>query len=258
VGVRPHQALVTLVSLPRFYAPDLDPESGSARLGPEEAHHLTRVLRLVAGDLVTVFNGRGVEWRGRVNSASREAVTLSLLEPVAARMPQVVITLAQAVIKGEAMEDVVRDSTMIGVAAIQPVISERTTVKRRALAVARDRWRRIALASAKQCGTARVPEILEPMRFDQWLPSRVPEHSYLLIEPGTSPTEVTTVRQLALVPAPSSALLLVGPEGGWTESERDAAIAAGAVPLSLGPLTLRANAVALAAGAALIAVWQVT
>jgi 16S rRNA (uracil1498-N3)-methyltransferase len=242
--------------LPRFYAPDLDPDSGSARLSPDEAHHLTRVLRLVAGDIVTVFDGRGVEWRARVARASREAATLTLLDPVAPRVPAVAITLVQAVIKGDAMEDVVRDSTMIGVAAIQPVISERTTVKGRALAVATERWRRIALSSAKQCGTARLPEIFEPAQFDEWLPSPLPEHSYLLIEPGASLPDVTTVRQLSLVPAPSSALLLVGPEGGWTESERDTAITAGAIPLSLGPLTLRANAVALAAGAALLALWE--
>jgi 16S rRNA (uracil1498-N3)-methyltransferase len=232
--------------LPRFYAPDLDPESGSARLGPDEAHHLTRVLRLVSGDIVTVFNGRGVEWRARVGRASREAATLHLLEPLVARMPHVAITLVQAVIKGNAMEDVVRDCTMIGVAAIQPVISERTTVKRRVLAAAYERWRRIALSSAKQCGT----------RFSEWMPAHLPEQSYFLIEPGASLPDVTTVRQLARVPAPSSALLVVGPEGGWTESERAGAMTAGALPLSLGPLTLRANAVALAAGAALISIWE--
>jgi 16S rRNA (uracil1498-N3)-methyltransferase len=242
--------------LPRFYTPDLDPESGSARLRPDEAHHLTRVLRLVAGDIVTVFDGRGVEWRARVARASRETVTLTLLDPVAARVPAVAITLVQAVIKGDAMEDVVRDSTMIGIAAIQPVISERTAVKRRALASAYERWGRIALSSAKQCGTARLPEIFEPVQFDEWLPSRLQEHSYLLVEPGASLPEVATVRQLAMVPAPSSARLLVGPEGGWTESERDAAITAAAIPLSLGPLTLRADAVALAAGAALLAAWE--
>ena len=242
--------------LPRFYAPDLDPESGSARLGPDEAHHLTRVLRLVSGDIVTVFNGRGVEWRARVGRASREAATLHLLEPLVARMPHVAITLVQAVIKGNAMEDVVRDCTMIGVAAIQPVISERTTVKRRVLAAAYERWRRIALSSAKQCGTARLPEIFEPARFSEWMPAHLPEQSYFLIEPGASLPDVTTVRQLARVPAPSSALLVVGPEGGWTESERAAAMTAGALPLSLGPLTLRANAVALAAGAALISIWE--
>ena len=242
--------------LPRFYAPDLDPESGSARLSPDEAHHLTRVLRLVSGDIVTVFNGRGVEWRARVGRASREAVTLHLLDPLVARLPRVAITLVQAVIKGDAMEDVVRDCTMIGVAAIQPVISERTTVKRRVLAAAYERWRRIALSSAKQCGTARLPDIFEPTRFADWLPAHLPAQSYLLVEPGAPGPDVTTVRQLAHVPAPSSALLVVGPEGGWTESERDAAITAGALPLSLGPLTLRANAVALAAGAALVAIWN--
>ena len=242
--------------LPRFYAPDLDPGSGSARLSPDEAHHLTRVLRLAAGDIVTVFDGRGIEWRARIARASRETATLTLLEPVTARVPAVAVTLVQAIIKGEAMEDVVRDSTMIGVAAIQPVVSDRTTVKRRALAPAYERWRRIALSSAKQCGTARLPEIFEPAQFGEWLTSPLPEHSYLLIEPGASLTEVTTVRHLATTPAPSSALLLVGPEGGWTESEREAAQAAGAIPLSLGPLTLRANAVALAAGAALIAIWD--
>jgi 16S rRNA (uracil1498-N3)-methyltransferase len=242
--------------LPRFYAPDLDPESGSARLGPDEAHHLTRVLRLAAGDIVTVFDGRGVEWRARIASASRETATLTLLDRVAARVPAVAITLVQAIIKGEAMEDVVRDSTMIGVAAIQPVISGRTTVKRKALAAARERWRRIALSSAKQCGTARLPEIVEPVEFNEWLPSRLQPHSYLLIEPGGVQSHVTSVHQLAMAAAPASALLLVGPEGGWTEAERDAAISAGAVPLSLGPLTLRANAVALAAGAALLSIWE--
>ena len=242
--------------LPRFYAPDLDPESGSARLSPDEAHHLTRVLRLVAGDMVTVFDGRGIEWRARIARASRETATLILVDPVTARVPAVAITLAQAIIKGEGMEEVVRDSTMIGVAAIQPVISDRTTVKRRALAPAYERWRRIALSSAKQCGTAWLPEIFEPVEFKEWLPSSLQPHSYLLIEPGAVQNPATSVRQLAMAGAPASALLLVGPEGGWTESERDAAVGAGAIPLSLGPLTLRANAVALAAGAALISVWE--
>ena len=242
--------------LPRFHAPDLDPATGQARLGPDEAHHLTRVLRLVAGDLVTVFDGRGVEWRARVQKASRESATLSLLEPVPSRVPKVAITLAQAVIKSESMEDVIRDSTMAGVAAIQPLISERTTVKRRGLDSASVRWRRIALASAKQCGAARLPEILDPSAFDDWLPESLPTHSYLLLEPDAASESMTTVRRLALEPPPAEAHLLVGPEGGWTARERDAAVSAGAIPLSLGPLTLRASAVALAASAALIAIWE--
>lgn len=242
--------------LPRFYAPDLDPGTGSARLGPEESHHLTRVLRLGAGDPVTVFDGRGVAWRARVEHASREAARLSLVEPVPTRSPKVPITLVQAVLKLESMQDVVRDCTMAGVAAIQPVVAARTTVKTSALKSAAERWRRVALASAKQCGTATLPEVRDVVRFEEWLAAPLPEHSYLLIEPGVAPADVTTIRLLALAPPPDRALLMVGPEGGWTIDERDAAIAASARPLSLGPMTLRANAVALAAAAALVAIWE--
>ena len=242
--------------LPRFYVPDLDPESGSAQLSGDEAHHLTRVLRLAAGDLVAVFDGRGVEWRGRIARASRERATVSLIEPVASRLPSVAITLAQAVIKGEGMEDVIRDCTMAGVAAIQPLISERTTVKRRAIASAPERWRKIALASAKQCGIARLPEISEALELAEWLTSALPARAFLLIEPDAVVEGTVTVKQLAREEPPSNVLLLVGPEGGWTAAERDAAIAAGCTPLSLGPLTLRASAVALAASAALIAIWE--
>ena len=242
--------------LPRFYCPDLDPDAGSARLGPEESHHLTRVLRLVAGDQVAVFDGRGVEWRARVDQASREAARLSLVEPVPTRSPRVAITLVQAVLKLESMEDVVRDCTMAGVAVIQPVVAARTTVKTSALKSAPERWRRVALASAKQCGTATLPEVRDVVRFEAWLTAPLPAPSYLLIEPGAAPVDVTTIRQLALASPPAVALMMVGPEGGWTVDERDAAIAEGARPLSLGPMTLRANAVALAAAAALVAIWE--
>jgi len=241
--------------LPRFYAPDLAPDNGSVRLSPDESHHLSRVLRLVKGDLATVFDGRGVEWRARVESASRDGARLSLLEPVQSRMPAVAIGLAQAVLKHEAMDDVIRDCTMVGVAEIHPLVTSRTTVKTGAFKTAPERWRRVALASAKQCGTARLPEIAEVTRFDDWLQSPLPEHTYLLIEPGAE-VEATTLRQLALMSPPAQASLLVGPEGGWTADERDAAIAAGARPLSLGPLTLRAATVALTATAALVGIWD--
>ena len=242
--------------LPRFHVPDLDPEQGSAQLGAEESHHLSRVLRLVAGDLIAVFDGRGREWRARIESASRDAAWVRLLDALPSRSPRVAITLVQAVLKAESMEEVIRDCTMVGVAAIQPVVAARTTVKTSALRSAPARWRRVALSSAKQCGTAILPEIHDAIRFGEWLPAALPEHSLLLIEPGAAPPGVITIRQLAAAPPPHQALLMAGPEGGWTADERDAALAAGARPLSLGPMTLRANAVALAATAALVAMWE--
>ena len=114
--------LLLLDMAARFYAPDLNPSQQVARLPADEAHHLVKVLRLAPGAIVGVFDGRGNEWRARVETAGRDGVEVSLLEPVPARRPAVDITLVQAVLKGEPMDDVVRDCTMVGVAAIQPVL----------------------------------------------------------------------------------------------------------------------------------------
>jgi 16S rRNA (uracil1498-N3)-methyltransferase len=243
--------------LPRFLVPALDPGSREAALPPEEAHHLTRVLRLKAGDDVLVFDGRGQEFVARVAAAARGAVTVTLLQRVVATaQPAVSLTLVQSVLKGDAMDQVIRDCTMVGVDGVQPIVSARTTVKTALMSKAAERWRRIALASAKQCGRATLPEIDEAIAFETWLADRAVTDTFILLEPSAAPPGAVTVRHLAQHPAPARATLVVGPEGGWTEEERDRALQAGCTPLTLGRMTLRANAVPLAAAAALLAVWE--
>jgi 16S rRNA (uracil1498-N3)-methyltransferase len=244
--------------LPRFLVPDLDPDRPDARLPPEEAHHLTRVLRLGAGDEIAVFDGRGIEFRGRVASAVRGAVTVSLLERIPAVSPAVHLTLVQAVLKPDAMDHVVRDCTMVGVEVIQPVISARTTVKSSTLDKAGERWRRVALASAKQCGRATLPGIPALCSFGEWLQQAAAGERFILLEPDAAPPGVLTIRDLAPRPVPQTIALIVGPEGGWTTEERLAAIGAGCTPLSLGRLTLRADAVPLVACGAILALWGAT
>jgi len=239
----------------RFYVPDLNPSERPVRLPPDEAHHLVKVLRLEPGAVVGVFDGRGNEWRARVEAAERHGALVTLLEPIVAPHAVVDITLVQAVLKGEPMDDVIRDATMVGVGAIQPVLTARTTVKASTMSSASERWRRIALASAKQCGAARLPEIEDALPFDEWLQRTPVPNTYLLVEPSVA-VSATTIRHLAAQPVPSHATLLVGPEGGWTEDERDRALAAGCTPLSLGRMTLRAAAVPLAAATALLAIWD--
>lgn len=241
--------------LPRFLVPNLDPDSPAARLPPEEAHHLTRVLRLGAGDEVAVFDGRGTEFRGRVASAARGAVTVSLLERVPAVSPAVHLTLVQAVLKPDAMDHVVRDCTMVGVEVIQPVLSSRTTVKSSTLEKAGERWHRVALASAKQCGRSALPGIPAVCSFGEWLQQASAGERFILLEPDAAPPGVLTIRDLAPRPIPRTIALIVGPEGGWTTEERVAALGAGCTPLSLGRLTLRADAVPLVASGALLALW---
>lgn len=243
--------------LPRFLALDLDPARGIATLTGGEAHHLTRVLRLGAGDEVAVFDGRGREFRAQVDRVTGSTVVVRLAEAMAPPLErQVPITLAQAVLKGSSMDDVVRDATMMGVAAIVPLITAHTVARRAAAPHGAERWRRVSIASAKQCRRARVPEISEPVPFESWLQRQSNGAALLLVEPSLRGVDPLRVRALAAHTQPSAVTLVVGPEGGWTEEEAGAALDAGHTPVTLGPLTLRAEAVPLAALAALTVVWD--
>src|SRR3954471_24449609 len=153
--------------LPRFLAA-IDHSSGTARLTGDEARHLSQVLRLGSGDEVAVFDGHGREFRARVEQVTRDGAALRLIEEhLAAPEPSVRLTLAQAALKGEKMDDVVRDATMMGVAAIEPLVTSHTAAHLKA-GRAPERWRRIAIASAKQCRRAVVPRIGEGMLLADW------------------------------------------------------------------------------------------
>jgi 16S rRNA (uracil1498-N3)-methyltransferase len=259
---------------PRFYEPTLDAATPELRLDGDEGRHLARVLRLAPGAHVRVFDGRGVEVRATIVRVDKSGALLHIVEPVpVAPEPLVAVTVVQAVLKGDGMDAVVRDATMMGVAGIQPVLTARTVVTTKALgldgAPAIARWRRVAVASAKQCGRARIPEIEPPRMLGALLRASTEPSSPRLR--GEARREGTAVRLILVEPsaitadrsdplpqpAPASATLLVGPEGGWTPAEVEAATATGWTPWSLGPLTLRADAAALVATSAALYVWAV-
>jgi len=242
----------------RFFAPALDPGDEIVALPRDEAEHLTRVLRLGMGDTVAVFDGRGREYLARVVSATPRDVRVQLLSRVEpAPEPSVALTLAQAVLKGDKMDDVVRDAVMLGVSAIQPLVSRRAETTIGALLRGRrlDRWRRIALASAKQSGRAVVPEIRLPLPVEGYLEEPAPALRLMLVEPAAG-VATEPLGALRAAPPPSDAAVLVGPEGGWVEDEWIAARARGVRLLSLGPRTLRADAVAVAALSVLQFLWE--
>jgi 16S rRNA (uracil1498-N3)-methyltransferase len=254
----------------RFFAPALDPGDETVTLPREEAEHLTRVLRLGAGDTIAVFDGRGREFLAKVTSAVRRDVhaqLLSRIEP--APEPAVAIVLVQAVLKGEKMDEVVRDAVMLGASAIQPVVTKRTeTTVAALLKSARvDRWRRVALASVKQSGRAVLPEIRMPLTLETYLDEPPASLRLMLVEPiardggvvgYTSVPADAAVDSLSTVQAlgpPSDAAVLVGPEGGWTVQECESARARGARLVTLGHRTLRADAVPIAAISVLQFLW---
>jgi 16S rRNA (uracil1498-N3)-methyltransferase len=233
------------VPLPRFHAPDLDPAARVARLPADEANHLTRVLRLGAGDEVAVFDGRGHEFRAKVTAAARDVVEIELLDAIVpAPEPRVPLTLVQAVLKGDKMDDVVRDATMMGVTAIEPVITARTIARQTGRET--ERWTRVAISSAKQCRRATVPPIAPPRPFEDWLTTHAYGLPLILVEPSAASGEEASLRLLEHHAAGSIALI-VGPEGGWEDHERARATAGACVPVTLGGLTLRADAIPIAA-----------
>ena len=213
------------------------------------------MLRLSTGARVRVFNGRGAEFEALVDTIDREGVRLQIdASCTPAPEPRVAITLAQAVLKGDKMDDVVRDAVMMGVAAIQPIVTTRTEISIAALGRGRrrERWERIAVSSAKQCGRAVVPPILDPLRFETPFEIRFPPPVFVLVEPATSSGIALGNLDTSI---PDQATLVVGPEGGWTAEEANAASSLGTL-ITLGGRTLRADAMALVAVAALFTHWR--
>ena len=235
------------MSLHRFYAPALDPGDDLVDLPRDEAEHLTRVLRLGVGDTVAVFNGRGVEFLARVVTAARRDVRVQLVSRIeSAPEPSTPVTLVQAVLKGDAMDGVVRDAVMMGVTAVQPIVTKRAeaTVASLLRGARVERWRRIALASVKQSRRAVLPDILTPLTFDTWLAEPTSELRLMCVEPGVDAVEPIAVLRSA--PIPPSAVVVIGPEGGWDPSECTAAASHGLRLVSLGGRTLRADAMPVA------------
>jgi 16S rRNA (uracil1498-N3)-methyltransferase len=241
----------------RFFAPALDPGDETVLLPRQEAEHLTRVLRLGIGDTVSVFDGRGREFLARVASTVRRDVRLQLLSRVEPPPePAVPLTLVQAVLKGEKMDEVVRDAVMLGVAAVQPVVTKRSeaTVAMLLKSARVDRWRRVALASVKQSRRAVLPEIRMPLTFDTFLDEPPAGQRLMLVEPAVG-VDVEPLSAFQGRPVPSDAAVLIGPEGGWTEPEWNAARSGGLRLVTLGHRTLRADAVPIAAISVLQFLW---
>jgi 16S rRNA (uracil1498-N3)-methyltransferase len=230
----------------RFYAPPLSFTEASVRLDAEEAHHLTRVLRLDAGARVFVFDGEDAEYECEVARVAKHEVELNLLR----RLDDVVesplrLTLAQALIKGDKLDWVIQKATELGVTRIVPLVTERSDIKRAEERAGQrlQRWRRISLEALKQCGRRMLVDICEPAPFDEYCESAAQDARLIFSERGGEslaevPAKLRNVNQLSLC---------VASEGGWGERELRKAASCGFTPVSLGSRILRAETAAIAA-----------
>jgi len=230
-------------SLPRLYVRQPLGEGARVELDPKQANYLGNVLRLGVGAELLLFDGRWGEWLARIADAGKKRMTLAVERRT--REPEAIpdVWLAFAPVKRAQTDWLVEKATELGAARLLPVITQRTVAER----VKLERLESIAIEAAEQCGRTRLPEIAEPVSLKQLLADRDPTRRlYFADESGG--------QAAAEAFAPGPALILIGPEGGFAEEEREPVRAASnAIAISLGPRILRAETAALAALAAYMA-----
>ncbi|WP_347710685.1 MULTISPECIES: 16S rRNA (uracil(1498)-N(3))-methyltransferase [Cyanophyceae] len=209
-------------------------------LTSNQQHYLYRVLRLGAGQQFVALDGQGQQWIATLTAKS-DAATIAPL-PLSASAIQAPITLAIALPKGSGFDDVVRQTTELGVSTLQPVISDRTLHQPNPKKL--ERWQRIAAEATEQSERLLLPQILPPVPWRDYLKQTIEGNRWLCVARGDAP-HLLAVAQASDPAIP--AVVATGPEGGWTEAEVAGAIAAGFQPVSLGPHILRAVTAPLAA-----------
>jgi 16S rRNA (uracil1498-N3)-methyltransferase len=248
-GAFPLHSLQYPLARRRFFVPTI--HAGAAELRGDEARHLARVLRAEPGQTYEISDNHSV-YLAEITEAHGDRVVFRAIEPLPAPDPPVRITLCAALVKFDRFEWIVEKATELGVDQIQPVETARSekglfeASRKRS-----ERWVRIARESSQQSRRVRVPDILPAQRFAAVL-AHPAVHRYFLDEAEAAPF----LRALPADRIPSATVaLLIGPEGGWTDAEREAARSADWRPVSLGPQILRAETATAAAVAILINAW---
>jgi 16S rRNA (uracil1498-N3)-methyltransferase len=231
-------------------------DSGATLALPEEpAQHLTRVLRLDAGAALRVFNGRGGEFDARIESVRKNEVTvlISAHHPIERESP-LQVSLLQGIARGEKMDLILQKATELGVTAVSPVTTARSTVKLDAGTAQRKHahWQGVLASACEQSGRNRLPSLDMPADLTTAMSSDKSQLK-LLLEPDTEAATLKTLHAAAFhaVMRNPSICLLIGPEGGFDPREIQQAKQAGFQSCQLGPRVLRTETAALATLAAL-------
>lgn len=237
---------------PRFHCPLPLAEGAEIALPDAAAHHAVRVLRLAAGDAITLFGGDDGEFAARILRIEPRGVHVRIGSAHAAdRESPLAVTLVQGLAAADRMDYAIQKAVELGVHAIQPVATERSVARLDAARAAKRavHWRQIAIAACEQCGRNHVPRLHPLLGFGAWLAASSEASLRLLLAPDG---ELTFAK---LAPPAGPVEILVGPEGGMTPEETTAALRHGFRALRLGPRILRTDTAGPAAVAALNAQW---
>ncbi len=231
----------------RLFFPVPEPAPAAVELSGARFHYLVHVLRLAPGDALEVFDGRGHGYQARLEQSSPERAVLTLGSATAIATPWPV-TLLQGMPKGDKWEWILQKGTELGATAFVPVETSRSVVKLAGerSAAKQQRWAKIAEEAARQCGRADLPRVEAPQTLEAALDRLEAGGTLLVLDPEER--KLRLGEAVASVKAQGAALVLaVGPEGGWSDSEREALSNRGGHRVSLGPRVLRAETAALAA-----------
>jgi 16S rRNA (uracil1498-N3)-methyltransferase len=204
-----------------------------------EAKHIHRVMRKKAGDWLRAVDGQGGLYEGPILNIDESSVEVSIeRESFMVHEPGLHLTLAQAMLKGSGFDWVVEKGTEIGISRFVPLITQRSVVTRGR----QERWQKKALAAMKQSTRSRCPEIAEPQSFDDFVTAPLEGGLFIAHDRdlGANPDDL-----ISLLEQQSHALLIVGPEGGFSEKEVTLAIEQGYKLLRMGDRRLRSDTAGL-------------
>jgi len=212
-------------------------------LGEQTSVHVIRVLRLRLGDPITVFDGSGNDYAGEIVGTARRGVEVRVGagRPVDMESP-LRLVLLQGLCRGPRMDIVVQKATELGVSEIRPVLGERAVVRlaEERTAGRTEHWQRVAVSACEQCGRSRIPPVHAPAPLVEALAALEPGTHGLMLDPRAE-------SGLPTAPLAPGLALLIGPEGGLTEAERELALSHSFAPVRLGPRILRTETAPLSA-----------
>ncbi len=227
----------------RFYCP-VPPQEGRFRLDVDESRHLLRVCRHQVGDRVALFDGSGLSYVARVVEIGKDAAWLEAEGGATAEpLPPCVIEIGTAAPKGDRFDWLVEKAVELGVSRVEPLLTERSVVDPRGSKL--DRLRKTIVEASKQSGRSRLMDMGAPSRLKAFLER--PEGRRLLADPAGEPPE-----NWPSIARGEVVRLAVGPEGGFTEAERELALELGWLPIRLGPHILRIETAVIAGAAAIL------
>ena len=218
----------------RFHVDQIDKSKSHLEIAGEQSHYVTRVLRLQTGDRMILFDGSGSEWKAKIIDTKRNRLLLELEERATPdRESPINLTLIQSISRSQRMDLVMQKSTELGVTRIVPVFSTNTIVKIKEDKIEKkiNHWRNILISASEQSGRTKIPDLISPIQLETECLKRYKGDLSIFYD--------TTGKDSYDANNPKDITAVIGPEGGFTEDEKQMAIDAGYMVMQSGPRLLR-------------------